>query len=424
VHPFPVGGRPDPEYPFSGTTIIEFGYFYAMPYAVTMAASLGARVIKIEDGNGDPYRTAFGPEVASNKTMAGKESVSVDLSTPEGRAVAQAIVARADVFITGFRSGIADKLGLGYEELSKLNPRLVYLHAAGYGADGPYAHRALYAQAAQAVAGSFGRQVGHWADPALNVGMSVMELQAVVMPRLGQVVDGDSNAALAVLGALALAVYDQRRTGKGQKVVSSMIAGNAWAYSDDFCTYEGKPSVKLCDSECYGTSALDRLYQAADKTWVCLAVRDDREFKRLADALGLPELATEARFCDARARAANDDALINVLGERFADKPALEWESELTAADVGCVEANMQGHPVVTVFDPALREAGLTLQFEHPLFGDMVRAAPPIKFSTTPVRVAPPCVRGQHNRAVLAEIGYSEDDIAALESAGVVIPPS
>ena len=119
------------------------------------------------------------------------------------------------MFVTGYRSGVADKLGLGYDELRQLNPGLVYMHAAGYGTDGPYAHRALYAQAAQAVAGSFGRQVGYWADPAQNEGMSVIELQAIVAPRLNQVVDGDSNAALAVLAALALAIYHQRRTGHG-----------------------------------------------------------------------------------------------------------------------------------------------------------------------------------------------------------------
>ena len=120
-----------------------------------------------------PTASSFGAEVATNKTTAGKESISIDLRSPAGREIAQQICAKADVFVTGFRSGVADKLGLGYDELRELNPRLVYLHAAGYGTDGPYAHRALYAQAAQAVAGSFGRQVGYWADPAQNEGMSV-----------------------------------------------------------------------------------------------------------------------------------------------------------------------------------------------------------------------------------------------------------
>ena len=191
-----------PSAPFAGVTIVEFGYFYAMPYAVTMLASLGARVIKLEDGNGDPHRQSFGPDVATNKTTAGKESISINLKTPEGQAVAQRICAEADVFITGFRSGIPEKFGLGHEQLRELNPRLVYVHAAGYGVDGPFAHRALYAQAAQSVGGSFGRQVGYWSEPERNTDMSLIELQAIVIPRLGQVVDGDSNPALAVLATL------------------------------------------------------------------------------------------------------------------------------------------------------------------------------------------------------------------------------
>jgi crotonobetainyl-CoA:carnitine CoA-transferase CaiB-like acyl-CoA transferase len=420
--PAPERQAPFPEHPLAGVTIVEFGYFYAMPYGVTMAAALGARVIKIEDGKGDPHRSSFGPEVASLKTMAGKESVSVDLRTPEGRAIVQKIAARADVFVTGFRSGVADKLGLGDEELRALNPRLLYVHAAGYGTDGPYAHRALYAQAAQAVGGSFGRQVRFWADPVQNQGMSVIELQAVVQPRLNQVVDGDSNAALAVLAALLLGIYHQRRTGEGQFLRTSMISGNAWCYSDDFCTYEGKPPVPVDDSEYYGTSALDRVYQAAEG-WVCLAVRTTSEWDALVGTIGLPELSTDDRFSSPDARRANDDALISALSGRFRDKPAAEWEATLTGAGVGCVEANMKGLPAFTSFDPGLRETGLTVEFEHPMFGSMVRAAPPLTFSETPGVVAPPCMRGQHNRSVLRELGYSDEEIARLEADGVVLPP-
>jgi crotonobetainyl-CoA:carnitine CoA-transferase CaiB-like acyl-CoA transferase len=254
--------------------------------------------------------------------------------------------------------------------------------------------------------------------------MSVIELQAIVLPRLAQVVDGDSNAALAVLASLALGIYHQQRTGEGQRLMTSMIGGNAWAYSDDFCTYEGKPPVPLCDDEYFGTAALDRVYPAAEDTWVCVAVRSDGEFERLVGTLGLPELAADERFATPGARADNDADLIKVLGGRFADKPAPEWEAMLSAVRVGCVAVNMQGQPAFTSFDPVLRETGLTVTVEHPLFGEMVRAAPPVAFSETPGRVAPPCARGQHNRAILAELGYADDDIARLEADGIVVPPA
>ena len=421
--PRQAGTGEDPPHPFSGVTVVEFGYFYAMPYGVKLLASLGARVIKIEDAAGDPHRRSFGPEVASTKTTAGKESVSVDLSTPEGRRFAQRIVAAADVLAVGFRSGIADKLGLGYEELRALNPRLVYLHAAGYGTDGPYASRALYAQAAQAVGGSFGRQVGYWADPELNRGMSRIELQAVVFPRLNQVIDGDANAALGVLAALALAIYHQQRTGEGQRVRTSMIASNALAYSDDFCAYRGKPPVPLCDDEFYGTSAVNRFYEAAEGGWVCLTVQSDAEFGRLASALGDDGLRAE-RFATDDGRRLNDAALVDALDKRFRERPAADWEAALAPLRVGCVAVNMTGLAAFTSFDPVLQETGLTTRYDHPLFGEMVAVAPPLAFSATPGRAGVPSLRGQHNRAILAETGYSAEEAAELEARKVVIPPT
>jgi crotonobetainyl-CoA:carnitine CoA-transferase CaiB-like acyl-CoA transferase len=413
-----------PLYPFAGVTIVEFGYFYAMPYGVAMAAALGARVVKIEDRAGDPHRSTLGVEIASSKTTAGKESLSLDLRTPEGQEIAQRLLKTADVFVTGFRSGVADKLGLGYEHLRALNPRLIYLHAAGYGTDGPYADRALYAQAAQTVGGSFGRQVGYWSAPERNVDMSLMELQAVVLPRLGQVVDGDSNPALSVLATLALAIYHQQRTGHGQLIRTSMIAGNARAYADDFCAYRDKPPAPVTDDEYWGISAQDRLYPAAEDTFVCLAVYDDDEFTRLITALDAPHLLQDDRFATADLRAENDEALTEAIESVLLTRTAEEWEQRLSKADVGCAAVNMQGQPMVTAFDPVLLETGLTVAYEHPLFGRMVRAAPPATFSETPGRVAPPCLRGQHNRAILSELGYSDQDIDRLQTTGIVIPPA
>ena len=241
--------------------------------------------------------------------------------------------------------------------------------------------------------------------------MSVPEIQAIVLPRLNQVVDGDSNASLAVLATLGLAIYHQQRTGHGKFIRTSMIAGNALAYSDDFCTYDGKEPIPRTDDDYYGTSAVDRVYEAANGTWLCIAIRSAAEWQRFVAATGF-EAAADA----------SDDQRISLMAKLFATREAIEWEALLTGARVGCAAANMSGHPATICYDPALREAGLVVSYEHPIFGEMVRAAPPITFSETPGKVALPCARGQHNRSILIEIGYTDSEIADLESSGVVTP--
>src|SRR3954447_4104836 len=140
-----------PEHPLAGITVVEFGYFFAMPFATQTLAALGARVIKIEDRGGDPMRFSFGaPEAGAARVMEGKESLAVDLRTPEGRRLVHEVIARADAFVDGFRSGIAERQGLDYDTLVGINPDIVYLHASGYGVDGEFASRPIFAQCAEA----------------------------------------------------------------------------------------------------------------------------------------------------------------------------------------------------------------------------------------------------------------------------------
>ena len=124
----PASSKATPACPLAGVTIVEFGYFYAMPFGVTLAGSLGARVIKLEDRGGDPIRSAFGGDAGSAKVTEGKESLSIDLKSPEGQAIAQRLLATADVFVVGFRPGVAERVGLDYETLAAVNPGLVYVH--------------------------------------------------------------------------------------------------------------------------------------------------------------------------------------------------------------------------------------------------------------------------------------------------------
>ena len=214
TRPLPQGHGSLPRHPLEGITIVELGYYYAMPYGVTMAAALGARVIKLEDLKGDPMRWAFGtPEVTAVKTMEGKESLSVDLRSPQGRQIVYELVRSANVFVNGFRPGVAERLGMGADTLRELNPKLVYVHAAGYGTSGPYAHRPIYAGVASALAGQVVRHAGTWIEPHLTESLDTAAAQAVVLPRLRGPVDGDANAALAVLSSLMLGLYHQERSG-------------------------------------------------------------------------------------------------------------------------------------------------------------------------------------------------------------------
>lgn len=421
----PEASAPAPEHALGGITIVECGYFFAMPFGLTMAASLGARVIKVEPKEGDPFRNAFGyPETTGARVMEGKESLSIDIATPQGREVMHRLLASADAFVTSFRPGVPERLGLDYDTIRKLNPSLVYVHATGYGSSGPYVNRAMYAGAASAAAGSYNRHAGPWLDPARTIDWPVEAIEAVIKPRLGVPTDGDSNAALAVLSALLVGLAHRARTGEGQLVETSMLGGNAYMYSDDFCTYAGKPPRKGPDEDNYGLNALYRVYEAADGGWIFLAATTEREWVDLVKALGAGELASDERFATADARDAHDADLVAELAPRVATRTADEWEASLNAAGVGCAAVCMTSTSAFTCTDEVLLATGLTAEVEHPLFGTIRRHGLPVLFSETPGRLAAGCLRGEHNESILAGAGYTADEIAALVAEGVVNPPA
>lgn len=415
-----------PTHALAGKTIVELGFYYAMPYGVTMAAALGARVIKVEALDGDPMRWSFGPyEWGSAKTTEGKESICLDARSDAGREILHEIIKRADVVIHGFRPGVEQRLGADYATVQKLNPRAVFIHGAGYGSVGPYAHRPIYAGTAVAAAGSIHRQAAHWLDTELNASLDATESQIVVAPRLRGLTDGDANAALAVLSAICLGLRHQARTGQGQYIATSMIGSNALAYADDFNRYAGKIPVRQADPEQYGSHALERIYETSDG-WVCLVIDTPAEWQAFIStltALGVTrarELAVDARFATAASRADNDDALIDELTAIFAGRAASDWETSMLAAGVGCVAVNDVPQAADMAGDPVLRDMGLVAPIEHPLFGSLLRYAPPAHFSKTPGRVAPGCTIAQHTASILAELGYDDAAISELVAAKVV----
>ncbi|MBW8825320.1 MAG: CoA transferase [Acidobacteria bacterium] len=416
--------EPTPAHPLAGITIVELGYFYAMPYGVTMAAALGARVIKLETEDGDPMRRSFGmPEVSGAKCMEGKESLAIDLRTDEGRQIALEVLKTADVFVDGFRPGVTQRLGLDQPTLAKLNPRLLYVHAAGYGASGPYAHRPIYAGVASALAGQVHRHAGYWLDPELTTSLSVTEAQIVILPRLRGPTDGDANASLAVFTTIMLGLFERQRSGLGQLATTTMIGGNALAYADDFNRYQGKPPVPLADPENYGLHALYRVYPAATG-WVFLAAARQKEWEAFAAGIDRVDLLDDDRFRTPELRTANDDALIAALESTFAAKSAKDWEAMLVPKGIACVASFDASTSEFTCTDPVLQETGLVVEVDHPELGRILRHGLPVAFSDTPGRVAPGSRIGQHTDQILTELGYADDAIAALREKRIVFGPT
>jgi crotonobetainyl-CoA:carnitine CoA-transferase CaiB-like acyl-CoA transferase len=188
-----------------------------------------------------------------------------------------------------------------------------------------------------------------------------------------------------------------------------MIGGNVYSYSDDAVTYAGKPPVPASDPEQLGLSALYRLYPAADG-WIFLAATTATERRAVEQVL-------ELTLPD------SDDERARVLAEAIRDRKAGELEQLLTDAGAGAAVVASAGHPAVAATDPVLAETGLTVDIEHPIFGSIRRHGAPAILSDTPGRVAAGCVRGQHTRAILTELGYSDSDVAKFEADGVVFGP-
>ena len=250
----PESREPPPAHALSGVTVLELAAMYAAPFGANLLADLGARVIKLEPLEGDAMRLLGALGI---KTIQGKESIAVDLKAPEGQKIVRQLVERADLLMHNYRPGVPERLGIDYPRLRDVNPNLVYLYAAAYGPDGPYAALPAYHPTAGAVAGNAIYQAGEGFPPPPDRELD-MEERKDVSARLGRSNEGnpDPNGALVVGTALTLGLLARERHGVGQEMVTTMLCSNAYAMSDDWIRYEWKPARRLVDADLHGPSAL------------------------------------------------------------------------------------------------------------------------------------------------------------------------
>ena len=306
-------------------TLLELGTFFAAPFGGAVLREMGARVIKVEPMEGEPMRAILPfPEVGAAKCMQGKESICVDLSTDDGRAIVHSLAEKADVVLQSFRAGVAERQGVDADTLRAINPELVYLNSPGYGIDGPCGDRPAYAPTIGAGSGLVMRNIGTAIEE--RRGLSISEIRSEAMRLAGagttEYAQADGISAVTAASAMALGLLVRDRTGVPQQMLATMLTSTAQALADDMVEYKDRPPTAAADSELLGYSALYRLYEAADE-WVYLAAPSPREWGALCAALrDEVDLPADGRFADEASRAANDAALAQVLASVFATKPA------------------------------------------------------------------------------------------------------
>lgn len=378
-------------------TVIDLSQVLAGPLCTMILADLGAEVVKIEPPQGDQARHSLGTRIGDDSSAflavnRNKRSVVLDLRTDSGRTALHRLVEGADVVVQNFRPGVAERLGAGYDELSQLNPRLVYGSLTGFGSRGPYAGRAGLDLVAQAMSGLMS-VTGEEGGRPVKTGPPVADLSAGLYLTIG------------ILAAL----MSRQVTGRGQHVATSLyesaLSLAVWETAELWAT-ERTPGPL---GSAHRLAAPYQALRTADG-YVVIAATNDRFWRRVCDLVGRPELIEDARFLTNADRLERRSELVVELECALARRTTDEWVADLVAA--GVPGGPLLDYPAALA-DAHTKATGMVVETDHPAAGTLRMLGSPLHLaeSTFTVRRPPPLL-GEHTAEVLADVGLSLDDLA------------
>jgi crotonobetainyl-CoA:carnitine CoA-transferase CaiB-like acyl-CoA transferase len=386
---------------FDGLRLVDLSTGIAGPYAAMLLAEQGMDCVKMEPREGDPMRGLPGFAVWNRS----KRGVALDVASQEGREAIHRLLQNADVLVESFSPGQAEALRLDYESLSAVNPRLVYCAIPPFGEKGPLREKPANEGVVAAFAGIMAGQ-GGLGFPPLYVTLPLASYGA---------------ALLTAYGAAA-ALYVREVTGLGQKVEVSLLAGAIAQQTAGFLMAETIQPVVPTRNLQQGGAAVYRLYECGDGQWMMLACGNQNFWNKLCIVLDRVDLAADPRFEGAPWSIADVDntiALTDILAETFHQHPREHWLKLLGDADIPVAPVSRREE---FMEDPQVRHNRMMIEVDDPHFGRTRQMGIPIELTENPGRVKGPAPSlGEHTRAVLAEIGYSDEEVRGLSERGVIL---
>ncbi len=392
--------------PLQGIRVIDFSQILAGPFCTMLLADMGADVVKVEKPNGGDDTRRYGPPFIEGESAAfltlnrNKRSIVLDLKSEQGLGVVRRMLADADVMLHNFRPGVVERMGLGYADVSALNPAIVYCAVSGFGATGPYSQRAGFDLVAQGMSGLM--SINGFPDaPPAKVGVPMADL----------------NTGMFCAYGVLTAYINRLATGRGQHVDASLLeSGMAYTLYES-ATYFATGEVAGPLGSAHRMIAPYQAFATQDG-YINIGAANQNNWERMCRAVGRDDLLDDARFASNPERMVNIQSLTPIMEETFRTQTTAHWVEILERAGVPCGPI----YNIEQVYaDPHVQSRDMAVELQHPKAGGIRNIGVAVKLSDTPGSVRTPApLLGQHTDDVLAEFGYADADIAGLRQSGAL----